>query len=309
MKKITLLLVAFAATFTMNAQTNISFEASEGYTLGNIHNQDGWVVVGDGSGGVVQNQLVSDEEASDGTFSFKISRESAFPQQSSFIVGALKTLSTTISNTASVMEFDMFINFAAGADGVNTAVRFIASDDSTGPVIAFLADGSILVPDEDANGDLVFTDSGEVWTGLTWFTFKVELGTTAKYFLNGTEIYDGINFVTADLNRIRFAHDNAGTDAQASSVYMDNLTYSNTASNDINKINSFTHYVTNDLLNVKSDSTISNIDIYNLIGQKVNQTEINNTNGQVNIANLQNGVYVGQVTIDGQTKSFKFVKK
>ncbi|MBB4118671.1 hypothetical protein GGR32_000951 [Mesonia hippocampi] len=71
----------------------------------------------------------------------------------------------------------------------------------------------------------------------------------------------------------------------------------------------FTHYTSNNNLFVEGESVIENVKVYNLLGQEVASQAVNNTNAQVNIANLQTGVYIAQVKVNGETKTFKFAKK
>lgn len=68
MKKITFLL--FFLSFIGFSQQTISFEENEGFSLGNLNNQNDWEVT-EGSDGVLTNQVISNEHASDGSYSFK----------------------------------------------------------------------------------------------------------------------------------------------------------------------------------------------------------------------------------------------
>ena len=64
MKKISPFLVfIFACSFGINAQ-NISFENTEGYTLGNINGQNNWSTPIDNNG-FITNQVITDEISSD----------------------------------------------------------------------------------------------------------------------------------------------------------------------------------------------------------------------------------------------------
>ncbi|MCG2431455.1 T9SS type A sorting domain-containing protein [Aequorivita xiaoshiensis] len=53
---------------------------------------------------------------------------------------------------------------------------------------------------------------------------------------------------------------------------------------------------------------MNNIALYNMLGQQVVSQKLNNTNESVNISELQSGVYIATVSIDGASKSFKIVK-
>lgn len=71
----------------------------------------------------------------------------------------------------------------------------------------------------------------------------------------------------------------------------------------------FMHVSTNTELILSANTPIENVKVYNLLGQEVASQAVNNTNTQVNIANLQTGVYIAQVKVNGETKTFKFAKK
>lgn len=63
-----------------------------------------------------------------------------------------------------------------------------------------------------------------------------------------------------------------------------------------------------DVLNISANGEIANISMYNLLGQQV-ITNTKTNNGQVDVSNLQEGVYMLKVTMmDGKESSFKVVK-
>jgi hypothetical protein len=62
-------------------------------------------------------------------------------------------------------------------------------------------------------------------------------------------------------------------------------------------------------LNITASKNIDTIEIYNLLGQKVLDKKINNTNLSLPIAHLETGLYIIKATIEGLTGSYKFVKK
>src|SRR5690606_854422 len=64
----------------------------------------------------------------------------------------------------------------------------------------------------------------------------------------------------------------------------------------------------NDILNLTSNSEISKISMFNMLGQQVTiLTNVNNT--QVDMSGLPTGNYIITITIEGLTKTFKVVKK
>ena len=79
MKKFYFLSLALASSLVLSQQI-ISFEADEGFEIGSINNQNGWSVT-EGNDGFIENQIITDETASDGSFSFMNGHEPDFNEQ------------------------------------------------------------------------------------------------------------------------------------------------------------------------------------------------------------------------------------
>jgi hypothetical protein len=62
-------------------------------------------------------------------------------------------------------------------------------------------------------------------------------------------------------------------------------------------------------LNLSYNQEISNVEIFNLLGQKVNSNSINANQGQVDMSNLSNGVYLVKVTSNNQEKTIRVIKE
>src|SRR5690554_7976045 len=103
-KKLHLLVAALGLFIgnSVNAQTTISFESSEGFSIGDINGQNGWTVTGDGTGGFISNQTISSSIASQGTQSLKIDEDTNFGGQQSIVMGAFYDFSGTMSVPYSV---------------------------------------------------------------------------------------------------------------------------------------------------------------------------------------------------------------
>ncbi len=63
------------------------------------------------------------------------------------------------------------------------------------------------------------------------------------------------------------------------------------------------------ILNLSYDQTISDVNIFNLLGQNVVSKTINDTNGVIDMSNLPSGSYLVKVTAEGQTKTIKVIKQ
>ena len=66
---------------------------------------------------------------------------------------------------------------------------------------------------------------------------------------------------------------------------------------------------TSDQLNVSAAKNISKVEIFNLLGQRVKSEMVNATQKQLSISNLQNGLYLLEVTIDDAKEAFKIMKQ
>lgn len=64
-----------------------------------------------------------------------------------------------------------------------------------------------------------------------------------------------------------------------------------------------------DYLNLSYNQEISNVEIYNLLGQKLSSNKINANTAQVDMSNLSKGAYIVKVTADGQMKTIKIIKE
>lgn len=62
-------------------------------------------------------------------------------------------------------------------------------------------------------------------------------------------------------------------------------------------------------LNVSATKNISTVELFNILGQKVQSITVNANQKQLDISNLQNGVYLMEVTIDNRKESFKIMKQ
>ncbi len=62
-------------------------------------------------------------------------------------------------------------------------------------------------------------------------------------------------------------------------------------------------------LNLSYNQEISNVDVFNLLGQKVIATKLNANSGQIDMSSLPNGAYMVKVTSNNQVKTIKVIKQ
>ncbi|MCF6128700.1 T9SS type A sorting domain-containing protein [Flavobacterium sp. AS60] len=74
---------------------------------------------------------------------------------------------------------------------------------------------------------------------------------------------------------------------------------------------SFTYYPNpvKNILNLSYNQEISNVEVYNLLGQKVSSTIINANDAHIDMSNLPNGAYMVRVTSNDQVKTIKVIKE
>ena len=77
-----------------------------------------------------------------------------------------------------------------------------------------------------------------------------------------------------------------------------------------NTIEGFSFYPnpSSDVVNLSSQDNIERVAIYNILGQKVIDQNINATSSRLNVANLNTGTYLMQVRVDGKTATYKIIK-
>jgi len=290
------------------SQETISFETSESYTLGTLNNQNGWEVTESGDGAFLQNQVVSDEEATDGTYSFKNSYESSFGAQFAPIFGAAKNFDTPKSFEDFTFSYDVMVTETFGADFEVTLFGIDANDDFV-PVagIAMENQGQIYTIDNIYYS--AFYIEGAEWTPNTWLNIKIEVTATAlKYYLNDVLVHTRSNFTSVAILGFNMLHNNYGGDA-----YYDNFSYeSGTLSvddvTDASALRIYPNPVADELQieGIQSED-IAQVSVYNLNGQQLmERTSVD----ALDVSGLVSGVYMlNVVTVDGKTHIEKLLKK
>ena len=74
--------------------------------------------------------------------------------------------------------------------------------------------------------------------------------------------------------------------------------------------NNFSYFVdTNNNLNLKANSPLQSVELFNVVGQQVVSNKLSSTDEIIDISNLTTGVYIAKVSINGLSKSFKISKR
>ncbi|WP_298900342.1 T9SS type A sorting domain-containing protein [uncultured Psychroserpens sp.] len=312
MKKTTLLFAAILFSFAIHSQQTTSFETSEGFTLGNVNTQNGWSSTPIGADTFIENQIISDENSTDGTFCLKIVQETAFGGQASQIVGAFYDYTTAVSYTEATFSADMNIDTF---DSTNTSDYIFGLVNLTDQVfityIRFTYEGDIVVLADDGTGtgtvDLIDTNAD--WTPLTWFNVRMELDNNSiEFFIDNVSIFVGIVATTmTNIEQVRFAHDN-----YSGFAYVDNfrtndedLSVANFAAND------FSHFYDTDVKTLNLDSPnnlLNSVEIFDVLGKRVMNTTLSENKVSIDVSSFKDGIYLARVLTDTGRKTLKFVK-
>ncbi|MBR9913897.1 MAG: T9SS type A sorting domain-containing protein [Algicola sp.] len=308
MKKITLLFLTLIAFTFGYAQETISFEAAEGYTLGDINTQNGWTTTGTGPGTFVTNQVVSNEQATDGTNSLKIVQETAFPGQSSAIVGGFYNYAVPVPQDGSVFSADMRItlqsanssNFIFGIVNL-TAGSFIAW-------LEFDFGGNIFVLVDDGLGTVVRNDTGVSWSQDTWYNVRMEIAaSTITFYVDDVLVSTGTVIIPDAVEQVRFSHDNFEGDA-----FIDNFR-TNDEDLSVNEFdtNAFTHFYNKNSKTLElssSQTALTNIQIFDVLGKRILNSSLTGNDATVNTANFKDGIYIARVATAQGAETIKFLK-
>ena len=104
---------------------------------------------------------------------------------------------------------------------------------------------------------------------------------------------------------------NAYSEADQNRLFVDNISITGTLKNEDFTVEDFkfSPNPVKDVLNLSYKQTISDVVVYNLLGQKVLESTINATSTQVDMSGLVNGSYLVKVSSESYTKTIKILKQ
>ncbi|RYY72066.1 MAG: T9SS type A sorting domain-containing protein [Chitinophagaceae bacterium] len=137
------------------------------------------------------------------------------------------------------------------------------------------------------------------------FTLKESVAVTGDWtqsivdFTNytGTDTYIGLR-----LN---------GGDAPFVSMFIDNVIWSSTLGNGTFNNSKFAYYPNpvKNILNLSYEQNITNVAVYNLLGQEIITKNFDTNQTQIDMSSLATGTYIVKVTADKVNKTFKVIKE
>ncbi len=171
----------------------------------------------------------------------------------------------------------------------------------------FLTEGT------DSNGDPInqylFTwELPNTSDAAASYTFDLGVDNTVSSFSTETSspsiLLSGLQLSTTYFWRITSTNAGGSTVGSVWS-FSTEATLSNT---EIEAEKVFEHFVSNNILSISSNNQINQVEIYNMLGQVVKTLQPNNSKVNVDLNELNNGMFISKVSINGQTQTFKFVK-
>jgi hypothetical protein len=278
------------------AQQTVSFESNEGFNLGNIHGQAGWISTP--TGGVPANvihQSISADKASDGSSSLKIVKETTYGTQSDPIIGGFYNLPAPLAYNNFSVSFDINISQLNGSDfgfqGVNSV------DDQFVVRLDFDKTGLFKILNTVSGiQDLIPISSN--WLPNIWYRIKVVgTATDVRYYLNNILIYTGTAASSVNIDQLRFVHNNAlGT------AYIDNIKVNSELlvlgiqdSGFTAKEVSVYPNPASDFIHINFPGTVKKIEIYDESGRII-KTETNSS--KMDVKGLPSGVYMVNITTE-----------
>lgn len=308
-KKLHLLVAALGLFIgnSVNAQTTISFESSEGFSSGDINGQNGWVVTGDGSGGFISNQTISSSMASQGTQSLKIDEDTNFGGQQNLVMGAFYDFSSPLSSTEYSISADINISATNGSN----FMMAIAGDTSFISQFVFDNQGGIFVADVDNQQAIGYVQiANKTWSANTWYNIKIEVnGTQVEFYIDDVLQHTGTSWSNEQFEHMRFTHDNFGEYA-----HIDNIVVTGTMS--VKDIDKFVYTIAPnpavDVINItmEENKIIQGLHLTDMNGRTVKTFDVKGVNhATLNVSDLASGVYFLNVGADGITVTKKVIKK
>ena len=148
--------------------------------------------------------------------------------------------------------------------------------------------------------------NGELFNDVEWHIYRNDIS---------SENFTNVSFeFTTDDNDTDLYHIFIAlpTDSGDSNLIVDDysIVEGTLSNNDLAKFNfSYAPNPANSIINLNAAKSISKVEFYNNLGQNVLATKVNALSSNVNISRLNKGIYMMNVTIDGQTQAFKILKQ
>lgn len=290
MKKTTFCIAIALAAITVQAQQT-SFESSEGYTSGEfIDGINGWHETSSTS----KYFSISNENSSEGENSLKMIYAPSQP---------LIFADWNFEEALAVQD-NLEISMDVYVPGGNTTLYWkIMSNNAYAAYI--IIQESYVFPAVVNQVNPVPIAMASINVGA-FNEIKLNFNYTEQtitYYANGEQIHQGELWGSREsIDRYSFEG------FLFKDMYMDNFQANILVSTEMNNNISYTHYIQNNILNLKSAVKMEEIEIYNILGKRIHSEYLSNPQESVSISYLPSGVYIARLKMNKQWYSLKFVK-
>nr|WP_315032261.1 T9SS type A sorting domain-containing protein [uncultured Chryseobacterium sp.] len=287
------------------AQQTISFEDSEGFMTGDINGQGAWISTPTGDiPPNITNQMISIDNASDGSSSLKIVKEPIFGTQSEPIIGGFY-------NLPAPLEFGNFsVSFDINMSQLDGSVFGFQGVDSIHEIFIVRVDfdktGIIKILNTISGAQTLVSTSG-TWSPDLWYRFKVVgTSTEVKYYLNDVLIYTGMAAGSFNIDQLRFVHDNA-----LGIAYIDNIKVNTELVMGVKDVKvgdpalQLYPNPAGDFIKIKFTGKIKYVEVFDVVGKNI-QVKFNGDN--IDIKSLPAGEYFFKISTDTKVFTEKVIK-
>jgi len=283
---------------SVSAQNSkISFESSEGYTIGNLGGQQGWTPWG---GLPVANAKVMNANATDGVNSFTMSSNSSVLGS----CGIERNISSLVTGNDVEISFDYRYDGLDGSDYEIAVYNDVVDYYYTAALRIDYETGTLSYRTATA-----FVD-GQILSPNQWYNIKIGIkksNNTLQYWVNGTQVYSGALGTYKNAHTIDFVYDDYGTGFKVDNILVANL--GTLATNESAKRNNVSVYPNPvaDVLHIAADGKIVSVSIFDAKGSLVRN--IPNAEKVVNVSDLTTGNYLVKVKTEKSEFTKTIIKK
>jgi len=313
MKKTLLLATLMLGTLTgINAQETISFETSEGYSLGVLSGQNGWIVTDDGDADApnVANVVISNELGTNAIKLTGIISDDIFDVHVSKMITPGNVFSITQKFYAAGRDVDF------GSDMVLGTSAMVDGELVQTSGIDFDYEGHIQILTSynepfDAYGYSYVALPVRNFNADTWYTVKETFNISANtvdYYVNDVLVGSGVLY-RGGVDAVTYIYD-----ALTTSLFIDDIAVTAQTAG-LNKTTAAKFSVSPNpattVINVtnSSNALVNRISVTDLNGRIVKTSHYTGiANAQVDVADLATGVYMLNITSDKGSVTKKIVK-
>lgn len=297
MKKLLLSSLFLFNSFAILAQEAISFEESESYTLNEIIGQNGWTSYNEFDTTLAH---VVAANPSQGSNSLEIVSDASNWEE---LAGVATPTIEGLGNA-----FEVSFDFYAVSNAASTHVLVGLEEEITPSYfLAFNALGKILV--SDGEPEVPFHEVGD-YLADQWYNVRIAIDYDAQtlvYYIDDEEVFAGITFGGSNtLGSMVFAFNNFGSGFNIDNIQVSTVLGAHTPAQNSFKVypNPAQNFVT-----VSSDAAaIESIDLFDLNGRSIRRLKPAAKQSNVEMADLQDGVYLAKVSTASETNTIRVVK-